>query len=196
MSFEPHGSLPLAESPAQRDRAFKGARGVVAMQEKSTGSDDDMISREMDRVLIGLAKIETGLSRVYEKLSGKPYFRQQVKRFWSELANEEMAHAQVFNKLRERVISDDSFEVHIGQDLDYLKGFVNKAKELVKKVETDISEAEAYNLCAEIEGELDEASFIDRIQIQDDMLSRKLSRVKADTRKHKMVLINYARGIK
>jgi hypothetical protein len=27
-----------------------------------------MISREMDRVLIGLAKIETGLSRVYEKL--------------------------------------------------------------------------------------------------------------------------------
>jgi len=107
-----------------------------------------------------------------------------------------MAHAQVFNKLRERVVSDDSFEVHIGQDLDYLKGFVNKAKELVKKVETDISEAEAYNLCAEIEGELDEASFIDRIQIQDDMLSRKLSKVKADTRKHKMILINYARGIK
>jgi rubrerythrin len=196
MGFEPHGSLPPAESPAQRDRGFKRARGVVAMQEKSTGSDDRMISREMDRVLIGLAKIETGLSRVYEKLSGKPYFRQQVKRFWSELANEEMAHAQVFNKLRERVVSDDSFEVHIGQDLDYLKGIVNKAKELVKKVETDISEAEAYNLCAEIEGELDEASFIDRIQIQDDMLSRKLSRVKADTRKHKMVLINYARGIK
>jgi rubrerythrin len=162
MGFEPHGSLPPAESPAQRDRGFKRAGGVVAMKEKS----------------------------------GKPYFRQQVKSFWSELANEEMAHAQVFNKLRERVVSDDSFEVHIGQDLDYLKGFVNKAKELVKKVETDISEAEAYSLCAEIEGELDEASFIDRIQIQDDMLSRKLSRVKADTRKHKMVLINYARGIK
>lgn len=31
-----------------------------------------MISRETDRVLIGLAKIETGLSRVYEKLSGNP----------------------------------------------------------------------------------------------------------------------------
>ncbi|MCX5877610.1 MAG: hypothetical protein NTY44_00665, partial [Deltaproteobacteria bacterium] len=60
-----------------------------------------MISREMDRVLIGLAKIETGLSRVYEKLSGKPCFRQPVKSFWSELANEEMVHAQVFNKIRE-----------------------------------------------------------------------------------------------
>ena len=116
--------------------------------------------------------------------------------FWSELAGEEMVHAQVFNKIRERVVSDDSFQVQIGTDLEFLKKFVNRAKELIKKVETDISEAEAYNLCAQIEGELDEASFIDRIQIQDDMLSRKLARVKADTRKHKIVLINYARGIK
>jgi len=155
-----------------------------------------MISRETDRVLIGLAKIETGLSRVYEKLSRKPYFRPQVKSFWSELANEEMIHAQVFNKIRERVVSDDSFPFHLGLDMEFLKKFVKKAKELVKKVETDISEAEAYNLCAQIEGELDEASFIDRIKLQDDGLSRKLARVKADTRKHKIVLINYARGIK
>jgi len=155
-----------------------------------------MISRDTDRMLIGLAKIETGLSRVYEKLSGKPYFRPQVKTFWSELAGEEMVHAQVFNKIRERVVSDDSFKVQLGSDMDFLKQFVNKAKELVKKVEADVSEAEAYNLCAQIEGELDEASFIDRIQVQDEALSRKLARVKADTRKHRMVLINYARGIK
>lgn len=155
-----------------------------------------MITRETDRVLLGLAKIETGLSRIYEKLSGKPYFRPQVKSFWSELANEEMIHAQVFNKIREKMVSDDSFQVHIGSDMDFLKKFVDRAKELVKKVETDISEAEAYNLCAQIEGELDEASFIDRIRLQDDVLSRKLARVKSDTRKHKIVLINYARGIK
>jgi len=37
---------------------------------------------------------------------------------------------------------------------------------------------------------------IDRIQIQDDVLSRKLARAKADTRKRKMVLVNYVRGIK
>lgn len=155
-----------------------------------------MISRDTDRMLIGLAKIETGLSRVYEKLWGKPYFRPQVKTFWSELAGEEMVHAQVFNKIRERVVSDDSFKVQLGSDMNFLKQFVNKAKELVKKVEADVSEAEAYNLCAQIEGELDEASFIDRIQVQDEALSRKLARVKADTRKHRMVLINYARGIK
>ncbi len=155
-----------------------------------------MISRETDRVLIGLAKIETGLSRIYEKLSGKPNFRPQVKSFWSELAKEEMVHAQVFNKVRERIACDDSLQVHIGSDMDSLKEFVNRARELVRKVETDISEADAYNLCAQIEGELDEASFVDRIQMQDDVLNRKLARVKADTRKHKMVLINYARGIK
>ena len=155
-----------------------------------------MISRETDRMLIGLAKIETGLSKIYEKLSGKPNFRPQVKSFWSELAKEEMVHAQVFNKVRERIAYDDSLQVHIGSDMDSLKEFVNRARELVRKVETDISEADAYNLCAQIEGELDEASFIDRIQMQDDVLDRKLARVKADTRKHKMVLINYARGIK
>ena len=155
-----------------------------------------MIPRDTDRVLIGLAKIETGLSRVYEKLAGKPYFRQQVKGFWSELAKEEMVHAQVFNKVRERIVSDNSLQVHIGLDMDFLKEFVTKAKALVKKVDTDISETEAYNLSAQIEGELDEASFIDRIQMKDEELNRKLSRVKADTRKHRMVLINFARGIK
>jgi len=155
-----------------------------------------MISRETDRMLIGLAKIETGLSRIYEKLSGKPNFRPQVKSFWSELAKEEMVHAQVFNKVRERIVSDESLQVHIGSDMDSLKEFVDKARELVTKVETDISESDAYNLCAQIEGELDEASFVDRIHMQDDVLNRKLARVKADTRKHKMVLINYARGIK
>jgi len=155
-----------------------------------------MITRETDRVLIGLAKIETGLSKIYEKLSGKPYFRSQVKSFWSELAREEMVHAQVFNQIRGKMVSDASFQLSLDYDLGFLRDFVNKARELVKKVETDISEAEAYNLCAQIEGELDEASFIDRIQIQDDVLGRKLARVKADTRKHKMVLINYARAIK
>jgi len=155
-----------------------------------------MIPRDTDRVLIGLAKIETGLSRVYEKLAGKPYFRPQVKSFWSELAKEEMVHAQIFNKIRERIVSDEALQVSIGSDMDFLKGFVNKAKELVKKVDTDVSEADAYNLCAQIEGELDEASFVDRIQMKDEVLNRKLARVKADTRKHKMVLINYARGIK
>jgi len=155
-----------------------------------------MISRETDRVLIGLARIETGLSKVYDKLSAKPYFRPQVKAFWSELAREEMAHAQVFNQIRSKMVSDPSFQFHLDYDMEFLRNFVDKARMLVKKVETDISEAEAYNLCAQIEGELDEASFIDSIQIPDDGLSRKLARVKADTRKHKMVLVNYARGIK
>jgi hypothetical protein len=151
-----------------------------------------MITRETDRLLIGLAKIETGLSRIYEKLSGKPYFRPQVKSFWSELANEEMIHAQVFNKIREKMVSDDSFQVHIGSDMDFLKKFVDRAKELVKKVETDISEAEAYNLCAQIEGELDEASFIDRIRRRPCKLLHGKAHQPDETRGHpqKVVRLN------
>ena len=110
-----------------------------------------MISRETDRVLVGLAKIETGLSGIYVKLSGKPYFRPQVRGFWSELANEEMIHAQVFNKVQERVVSDDSFQVHIGSNMDSLREFVNRAKELVKKGEMEPSRAEGEEcLCREV----------------------------------------------
>jgi hypothetical protein len=107
-----------------------------------------------------------------------------------------MVHAQVFNQIRGKVVSEPSFPLQLEYDLEFLRDFVNKARELVRKFETDISEAEAYKLFAQIEGELDEASFTDCIQIQNDVLSRKLARVKADTRKHKMVLVNYARGIK
>lgn len=155
-----------------------------------------MISEELDRVLLNLAKVETGLSRIYEKLSGKTSFRLPVKTFWSGLAHEELIHAQVFNKIRERALSDGSFRIHIGVDVESLKAFVSRARELLREVETEISEAEAYRLCAQIEGELDEASFLDRVQVEDDVLKRNIARVKADTLKHKMVLINYARGIK
>jgi len=90
-----------------------------------------MITRETDRVLIGLAKIETGLSKIYEKLSGKPYFRSQVKSFWSELAREEMVHAQVFNQIRGKVLSELLFPLQLQYALEYLRDFVNKKSRIV-----------------------------------------------------------------
>ena len=41
-----------------------------------------MITVELDRLLVHLAKVETGLSRVYERLSKKENFRPQVQGFW------------------------------------------------------------------------------------------------------------------
>jgi hypothetical protein len=155
-----------------------------------------MLSRELDRLLIGLAKVETGLSKVYEKLSEKEHFREQVQRFWFELKNEELMHARVLNKIRERAISDDSFEVDIAVKEDQLRSFVDRAKELIKTAGRDVSESEAYKLCAEIEGELDEASFLDGIRTNDETVTKRLEAVKTDTKKHRMVLINHARGIK
>ena len=155
-----------------------------------------MLSSELDRLLVGLAKLETGLSRVYMKLSEKDYFREQVRRFWFELSGEELMHARVFNKIREKAISDDAFEVEVRIHEKQLRDFVDGAKELIRNVNGQISESQAYKLCAEIEGELDEASFIDAIRVADEGMKKRLEGVKADTKKHRMVLINYARGIK
>ena len=47
----------------------------------------EMITVELDRLLVHLAKVETGLSRVYEWLSKKENFRPQVQGFWFELMN-------------------------------------------------------------------------------------------------------------
>lgn len=155
-----------------------------------------MITVELDRLLVHLAKVETGLSRVYEWLSKKENFRPQVQGFWFELMNEELMHAKVFNKIREKALSDDSFKVDVRLEDTQLRTFVERAKELVKVVEKEVSETDAYRLCAQIEGELDEASFIDGIRMNDETMTRRLERVKADTKKHRMVLVNYARGIK
>lgn len=155
-----------------------------------------MLSSELDKLLIGLAKVEMGLSRVYKKLSEKEYFRGPVRRFWSELSSEELMHARVFNKIREKAISDDAFEVEVDVRGKQLRAFVDGAKELIKSVDKQISESEAYNLCAGIEGELNEAGFLDGIRVSDEAMKRRLEGVKADTKKHRIVLINYARGIK
>ena len=155
-----------------------------------------MLSSELDKVLIGLAEVETGLSKIYEKLSEKEYFREQVRRFWFELSGEELMHARVFNKIREKAISDDAFEVEVKIHGKQLQAFVDRAKALIKSVNKQVSESEAYKLCAEIEGELDEASFIDGVHVTEEGMKKRMEGVKADTKKHRMVLINYARGIK
>ena len=51
------------------------------------------MTRELDSLLVHLAKVETGLSKVYERLSKKEGFTPQVKKFWFELMNEELMHA-------------------------------------------------------------------------------------------------------
>jgi len=155
-----------------------------------------MLTREQDRLLVHMAKVETGLSKIYARLSQKENFREQVRGFWFELTNEELMHAKVFNKIREKALSDDSFEVEVQVNDTQLRTFVEKARDLIKAVEGDLTESAAYKLCAQIEGDLDEANFLDGIRMNDEAMTRSLQRVKADTRKHRMVLINYARGVK
>jgi hypothetical protein len=155
-----------------------------------------MITRDLDRLLVHLAKVETSLSRIYERLSKKESFRQQVQGFWRELMNEELAHARVFNEIREKALAEDTFEVDVRVKDGQLRSFVDRARDLIKIVEEDVSESDAYSLCAQIEGDLDEAKFLDSVRMNDAAMTKRLDRVKADTKKHRIVLVNYSRGIR
>ena len=155
-----------------------------------------MLTREQDRLLLHMAKVETGLSKIYARLSKKENFREQVRSFWFELMNEELMHAKVFNKIREKALSDDSFEVEVQIKEGQLRIFVEKARALINATEEALTESAAYTLCVRIEGDLDEANFLEGIRMNDETMTRSLQKVKADTRKHRMVLVNYARGVK
>jgi hypothetical protein len=93
-------------------RVFKSSgsrdilRAFTEVHDRSRGHP--MITREMDRLLVHLAKVETGFSKVYERLSKKEHFRQQVQGFWFDLMNEELMHARVFDKIREKACSPPS----------------------------------------------------------------------------------------
>jgi len=156
-----------------------------------------VISDEKDRLLANLAKIEMGLSKIYEHLAQRKDFRKPVKEFWNTMKNEEIGHAYVFERIRERAKTDKSFDIDINIPLQDLKQFVDKVNALLKKVKNEtISETEAYSFGAIIEAELDEASFLRKIATNDPAISESISELIHDTKKHNLVLVNYSRGVR
>lgn len=156
-----------------------------------------MVSTETDKLLVNLAKIETGLSRVYEHLSKMDGFTNPVKNFWMTMKNEELGHAKVFNDIRERAKVDDSFEFEVDLDLKDLKGFVEKVNKLLEKIKKEnITESEAYSFGALIEAELDEAEFMKKINTNDAGIAKNIKQIANDTKKHNLLLVNYSRGIR
>ena len=156
-----------------------------------------MVSPKTDKLLVNLAKIETGLSRVYEHLSKMDGFTNPVKKFWTTMKDEELGHAKVFNDIREKAKIDDSFEFEIDIDLKDLKGFVEKVNKLLEKIKKEsITESEAYSFGSLIEAELDEAEFMKKITTNDAGISKNIKQIANDTKKHNLLLVNYSRGIR
>jgi hypothetical protein len=68
---------------------------------------------------------------------------------------------------------------------------------LIKKAFTDnLSESEAYSLGAEIEANLNESGFIKLIKTSDAKTLALLHGIENDTKKHRVILVNYSRGIR
>ena len=156
-----------------------------------------MISRKVDNLLINLANIERGIGRIYEYLAQQEAFTPQVKRFWRTIMEEELIHEKIFKDIREKANADDSFEIEIDTDLDELKAFVQKLKTLLEKIRKEgVSESEAYSFGATIEIEIDEASFLKKIKTNDPDITKLVNRIDSDTQKHRVMMVNYSRGIR
>ena len=156
-----------------------------------------MVSTETDKLLVNLAKIETGISRIYGHLSQMDNFTNPAKKFWMTMQDEELGHAEVFNDIRERAKVDDSFEFEIDIDLKELKDFVEKVNKLLEKIKKGgITESEAYSFGSLIEAEFDEAEFLKKIKTSDAGIAKKIKQIANDTKKHNLLLVNYSRGIR
>jgi len=85
-----------------------------------------------------------------------------------------------------------------------LKLFVNKVNSLLKELrkkdsnELEIykNESEAYKFGASVEGDLDEFNFCRRIKVNDTEFAKKIQQIENATKKHRMIMVNYSRGIK
>ena len=105
-----------------------------------------MITNRTNTLLVNLARIERGISKIYELLSKREGFTNPVQKFWETLMEEELTHAKTFDDIREKGRVEDTFQVEIDADLDELKGFVQRVKKLLSKITAeDVSESEAYS---------------------------------------------------
>jgi len=156
-----------------------------------------MLSPDHAAILSGLDKIETGLSRIYKHFSELGHFAGPVKAFWSSISAEELMHARTIAEIRERTLADEAFHLDLGIDRKQLQDFVQKVNSLLERVKSeDISESEAYTFAAMIEAELNEAAFLGGVKIGDPGLAQKIQRMGNDTKRHKVILVNYSRGVR
>ena len=80
---------------------------------------------------------------------------------------------------------------------DTLKEFVRKVNELLKEATSEkFPDSKAYSLAVRIELELDEAAFVKKIVTTDPIFIRLLKRIENDAKRHRLMFVNYSRGIK
>jgi rubrerythrin len=155
-----------------------------------------VLNKEKDLILRNLISVESGIAKIYNRFSTKKSFTPPVQKFWRTIALEEELHSDIFDEIRQGM-NNDNIPVVVDIDMERLKEFVDKINRLVKEVTSEkYTESDAYSMGALIEAELDEAEFIKMIKTTDNKFKDMLKRIENDTKKHRVILINYSRGIK
>ncbi len=149
-----------------------------------------------EQIITNLIRIEDVLARLYTRFSKKSDFTAPVKKFWATIAGEEKLHSNIMDKVCQAV-REEKATVSVDLRIERLKEFISKLNEILKKASSEnLSEAEAYSIGAKIEVELDEESFTGLIHTTDEKLDKLLKLIKNDTKKHRVMLVNYSRGIR
>ncbi len=155
-----------------------------------------MKTGQMQQVLTHPEKIEKAMARIYERFSQKKQFTEPVRAFWDQMAREELFHAGVFREMHDKFLQEAGIPLEIEIDLSKLKAFVEKTRTLLKEAAIGtLTEDKAYTLGALMEAELNESRFLDKIRTPDPDLTEKIRRIRNDTQKHNLMLVNYSKGI-
>jgi hypothetical protein len=113
------------------------------------------------------------------------------------MMNEELIHAKIFDEIRGKVKADDAIRLEINIDMGQLKGFVDNVNRLLQEIKRkEFAESEAYSFGAHIEVQLDEANFTKKISTNDPEIEAKMEQIETETKKHRIVLVNFSRGIR
>jgi rubrerythrin len=151
---------------------------------------------EKDQLLSNLIKIESVLAKLYTRFSTHKNFTAPVQKFWQGIAQEERLHADALNEIR-KAVNDGSTAVDFDIKKEKLKEFISKITDMLKKAASDtLTDAEAYSLGAAIEIDLDESGFTKMIRTTDKKVKGLLARIENDTKKHRVILVNYSRGVR
>ncbi|MBN1103490.1 MAG: hypothetical protein JXL84_08785 [Deltaproteobacteria bacterium] len=152
-----------------------------------------MASVHREKILYMLEEIEATVGGIYEAFSARYGFSDAVREFWSDMAEAEMTHAEVFRTIRLKASLDPALDLDIQVDAKLLQAILNKIRAVEQKIRTeDVSESRAYLLGAAIEEQLSEFSHIKRIKTTATDILKGIRQVEEDTKHHYISLHNLA----
>ncbi|MFC1868227.1 hypothetical protein ACFL0H_08860 [Thermodesulfobacteriota bacterium] len=152
-----------------------------------------MLSKEVERILILLEKIERTMSNIYGSLAVNQSFTDEVRRFWATMMEAELEHAALFRNIKNQAKLNEAIEFELNFNIDYLlKTYqkIQKVEEIVR--DSKLSERKAYTIGAKLEEDLYEFSYCKRIKSNDGNIMKEISRVDNDTKHHYLQLHNYS----